>query len=125
MLADSGAGLVVVRGGLPGGLPAVPVVHLDDPAVAAASPTAVPVAAGDLAYVIYTSGSTGVPKGVVVDPWWGGEFPGGDGRAGRRPGAGERLLAVTTVSFDIHVLELFVPLAGGGSVVVAGRDCGA
>ena len=71
MLGDSGAGVVVTRGG-PGAGPAGPAaVELDDPAVAAAVAAAVPAAAapapaGRLAYVIYTSGSTGAPKGVAV-----------------------------------------------------------
>ena len=66
MLADSGAGLVVARGHLPGGLAGVLVADLGDPAVAEARPVAVPAGVGHLAYVIYTSGSTGTPKGVAV-----------------------------------------------------------
>ncbi|MEU6235318.1 amino acid adenylation domain-containing protein [Kitasatospora sp. NPDC047058] len=76
------------------------------------------VDAGDLAYVIYTSGSTGRPKGVEV----------GHGALGnflasmlREPGCtqDDRLLAVTTVSFDIAVLELFLPLLCGARTVIA------
>ena len=73
------------------------------------------------AYVIYTSGSTGKPKGVAVPH-----------RAAanlllsmaRRPGirASDRLLAVTTLSFDIALLELVTPLVAGGTVYVADRD---
>ena len=73
------------------------------------------------AYVIYTSGSTGKPKGVAVPH-----------RAAanlllsmaRRPGirASDRLLAVTTLSFDIALLELVTPLIAGGTVYVADRD---
>ena len=37
-------------------------------------------------------------------------------------GAGDRMLVVTTVAFDIHVLELYLPLLGGASVVVASRE---
>ncbi|MGW5714880.1 non-ribosomal peptide synthase/polyketide synthase [Amycolatopsis sp. NPDC003865] len=73
------------------------------------------------AYVIFTSGSTGRPKGVVVP---------------RRPllnflldmvdrfgmTAGDRLLAVTTVGFDIAGLEIFAPLLAGATVVLASRD---
>ncbi|WP_439519114.1 amino acid adenylation domain-containing protein [Hydrogenophaga sp.] len=72
----------------------------------------------DPAYVIYTSGSTGTPKGVAVPH-----------RAvvnllasmASEPGftARDRLLAVTTPSFDIAVLELLLPLGTGGTVVVA------
>ena len=50
------------------------------------------------------------------------------GSLAERPGlrAGEALLALTTISFDIHVLELFLPLAVGGTIVLlageASRD---
>ncbi len=73
------------------------------------------------AYVIYTSGSTGRPKGVVVPQGGLVNFLVAMGERFAL-GAGERLLAVTTVGFDIAGLELFVPLLGGGVVVVAGRD---
>jgi amino acid adenylation domain-containing protein len=79
-------------------------------------------AAGDAtAYVIYTSGSTGKPKGVAVPR-----------RAVtnlllsmlRRPGAAadDTLCAVTTLSFDIAVLELLVPLCAGAAVVIATEE---
>ena len=71
------------------------------------------------AYVIYTSGSTGTPKGVVVTQRGMVNFVAA--MAARFPlGTRDRLLAVTTVSFDIHVLELYLPLLAGASVVVAG-----
>ncbi len=74
-----------------------------------------------LAYVIYTSGSTGKPKGVMVE------------HAGvvnfltsmrRHPGIGptDCMLAVTTLSFDIAGLEIFLPLVNGAKVVLASRD---
>ena len=72
----------------------------------------------DLAYVIYTSGSTGEPKGVEIEH-----------RAvvnmlasmQQRPGLGaeDRLLAITTLTFDIAVLEIFLPLVSGACVVIA------
>ncbi|WP_078887602.1 type I polyketide synthase [Streptomyces sp. NRRL S-118] len=74
--------------------------------------------AGDLAYVIYTSGSTGRPKGVEITH---GALCNFLAAMRERPGcsATDRLLAVTTVSFDISVLELFLPLLSGATTVIA------
>ena len=76
---------------------------------------------GDLAYVIYTFGSTGRPKGVQIPH-----------RAvvnfllsmRRQPGlsAQDTWLAITTLSFDIAALELFLPLIVGARLIVASRD---
>ncbi|WP_276328682.1 non-ribosomal peptide synthetase, partial [Streptomyces rhizosphaericus] len=105
----------------------VPALVLDDPAVAAelaAAPTAAPGAVcspDHPAYVIYTSGSTGRPKGVVVPHGALSNFL--DDMGGRFGlGPADRLLAVTTVSFDIAALELYLPLLCGAGVVIADRD---
>lgn len=73
------------------------------------------------AYVIYTSGSTGKPKGVVVLHSGVVNFL---RSMAHTPGlkAGERLLAVTTLSFDIAVLELLLPLVVGAQIVLAPRS---
>ncbi|MET8607296.1 amino acid adenylation domain-containing protein [Streptomyces rubiginosohelvolus] len=76
---------------------------------------------GDPAYVIYTSGSTGRPKGVVVPRLALDNLLAAMGRLLGLSGE-DRLLAVTTVSFDIAALELFVPLLGGATVVLAADD---
>ena len=76
---------------------------------------------GDAAYIIYTSGSTGKPKGVVVSH---GALANFLLSMAEEPGfkEGETLLAVTTVSFDISALEIFLPLVAGGTVdLVAGK----
>ncbi|MFD1811371.1 amino acid adenylation domain-containing protein [Rhodococcus gannanensis] len=73
------------------------------------------------AYVIYTSGSTGNPKGVVLDRRALSRFVEAAAEVARI-GSATRLLAVTTLSFDIAVLELFVPLCQGGTVVLADED---
>ncbi|GAA3219228.1 amino acid adenylation domain-containing protein [Actinocorallia longicatena] len=75
----------------------------------------------DPAFAIYTSGSTGTPKGVVVTH---GSlvnllFSVQD-RFRLTPA--DRLLAVTTVAFDIAAVELFLPLLAGGQVLLATRD---
>ena len=75
----------------------------------------------DVAYVIYTSGSTGKPKGVLVphqsvvnllvafqtEPGFTHQ---------------DRLLATTTLSFDISVIEFFLPLVAGGELVIVDRE---
>ncbi|HEV2377846.1 MAG TPA: amino acid adenylation domain-containing protein, partial [Streptosporangiaceae bacterium] len=78
----------------------------------------VEVSADDLAYVIYTSGSTGTPKGVEITHDALCNFL---SSMREQPGCDEtdRLLAVTTVSFDIAVLELFLPLLCGATTVIA------
>ena len=72
--------------------------------------------AGDLAYLIYTSGSTGNPKGVMVEHRnVVNFFAGMDDRLGTEPGI---WLAVTSLSFDISVLELLWTLSHGYQVVL-------
>jgi amino acid adenylation domain-containing protein len=75
----------------------------------------------DLAYIMYTSGSTGKPKGVMVHHspltnfLWSMK---------REPGLASEdvLLAVTSLSFDIAALELFLPLITGAKVVIASEE---
>jgi amino acid adenylation domain-containing protein len=79
------------------------------------------VSPGNLAYLIFTSGSTGRPKGVeithqsVVNLLY---------SMAKQPGVvpEDTLLAVTTLSFDIAALELFLPLVVGARIVIAGRE---
>lgn len=102
-----------------------PLIQLDvDANAIALAPTAAPgleVAPDELAYVIYTSGSTGKPKGVEVEHRNLVAFL---EAMQREPGlrAGETLLAVTTPSFDIAGLELWLPLSVGGRVLIASRQ---
>src|SRR5262249_13347089 len=72
----------------------------------------------DLAYVIYTSGSTGTPKGVMVEHRGVVNFLCSMAVA---PGitAQDRLLAVTSISFDIAGLGAYLPLSHGEQIVVA------
>ncbi|MCC7111657.1 MAG: amino acid adenylation domain-containing protein [Deltaproteobacteria bacterium] len=75
---------------------------------------------GQLLYVLFTSGSTGKPKGVEIPR---GAFNNFLGSMAHTPGLKEsdRLLAITTTSFDISGLELFLPLWVGATVVIADR----
>lgn len=77
--------------------------------------------AEQLAYVLFTSGSTGRPKGVEVPR---GAFANFLGSMMHTPGMSptDRLLAITTTSFDIAGLELFLPLSAGATVVIADRE---
>jgi amino acid adenylation domain-containing protein len=97
------------------------VVDSDEDGAAAALGHAIPPTLDDLAYVIFTSGSTGRPKGVMIGHRALANFV---RTIADSPGicADDRLLAVTTLSFDIAGLELLVPLIVGGCVVVAASD---
>jgi amino acid adenylation domain-containing protein len=79
------------------------------------------VTADNLAYVIYTSGSTGSPKGVQILHRAVVNF---FNSMSQQPGltAQDILLAVTSVSFDIAALELYLPLIVGACLVVVSRD---
>ena len=77
--------------------------------------------ADSLAYVIYTSGSTGTPKGVMIRHDSVRNFL---ASMAAEPGmcSTDTLLAVTTLSFDIAGLEIYLPLSVGARIVLASRD---
>lgn len=125
MLADSGASVIVTEASLAVPESSAKVLLLDAEATTVAQqPETTPEIAikkESLAYVIYTSGSTGRPKGVEIshqalvncliyfqnlleltsaDTW----------------------AAITTLSFDISMLELFTPLISGSCVAIADRE---
>ena len=124
MLQDSAAPLLVSESSLADRLPGFSgqTINLDSdwPAIAECAHDLPDngATADDLAYVIYTSGSTGKPKGVQVNH---GNVVNFLHSMAREPGIdrSDRLLAVTTLSFDISVLEMFLPLSVGATVVVA------
>jgi amino acid adenylation domain-containing protein len=108
LLEDSGARLVLTRSELDAAWEAEP----------AGEPLQLPPETPPgLAYLIYTSGSTGRPKGVAIEHrsavamirWALDVFP---------AETLARTVAATSVCFDLSVFELFVPLAGGGTVVL-------
>ena len=127
MLNDSGAAVLVAdrdvssRLQLPAGLA---VLVLTAAAAAGGDPEENPATtagSGDPAYVIYTSGSTGCPKGVVVSHgsllnflWAMRQSPG--------LASTDALAAVTTISFDIAGLELYLPLLVGARIELISRE---
>ena len=103
----------------------VTLVDADHAAISFQSPAPLTSGAGpsSLAYVIYTSGSTGKPKGVMVENHNVVNFFTGMDRAiGCTPGV---WLAVTSVSFDISVLELLWTLTRGFTVVLHDEEAAA
>jgi natural product biosynthesis luciferase-like monooxygenase protein len=122
MLEDSRASLVVTRQSLAALFEgsSARVLSLDEVAVSPrsqdASPLPCPAEPSHLAYVLYTSGSTGRPKGVMVTHRnVANFFTAMDERLGTEPGT---WLAVTSISFDISVLELLWTLCRGFKVVI-------
>jgi amino acid adenylation domain-containing protein len=133
MLTDSQAVVLITQSAVADLLAAegLQKVLLDrDQALIAAQPTDQPITPSvftsildpeDLAYILYTSGSTGKPKGVMIPH-----------RAltnfiltmQQTPGieAGDRMLGLTTFSFDMAGLELFGPLSVGATLVVIDRS---
>jgi amino acid adenylation domain-containing protein len=121
LLADSGARLLVTTPELAERAPAgVRQVWVEERADSGPLP-ALPAPAGEaanLAYVIYTSGSTGRPKAVAIAHasaallvrWAQAVFS---------PAERAAVLAATSIAFDLSVFEIFVPLATGGTVVLA------
>lgn len=125
-IEDSAAPVIVTQSALADSLPngAAQTLCIDsDPRIADA-PDHNPnsgVTAGDLAYMIYTSGSTGRPKGVMVEHRnVANFFSGMDDRIDHA--AGSVWLAVTSLSFDISVLELFWTLARGFKLVLSSDE---
>jgi amino acid adenylation domain-containing protein len=130
MLEDAAVAAIVTEDGLRDRLPATEarvviaaaLAATGEAAPSAPSAIALPVlGAESLAYVIYTSGSTGRPKGVqirqraLVNLLW---------SMASEPGLHEDdvLLALTTLSFDIAALELWLPLITGATLVLAPRE---
>ena len=121
-LTDSGASVVITEHALHAELPATEadllVIDCDPRLAVAKTDNPDPVASPDhLAYVIYTSGSTGLPKGVMVEHRNVMNFYAGmDAVVPDRDNAA--WLAVTSLSFDISVLELYYTMARGIKVVL-------
>lgn len=79
--------------------------------------------ATDLAYVIFTSGSTGEPKGVMIDHR-GAANTCWDINSRFGAGPGDRVLGLSSLSFDLSVWDLFGVFAAGGALVLPEQDAG-
>lgn len=107
--------------------PSLPPVNTNEPTPAHSSAPAAEELPGvktgldEDAYVLFTSGSTGRPKGVAISHraidnrlrWQQHQIPVGEG---------DRVLHKTPISFDVHVWELYWPLAEGAAVVIAAPE---
>jgi amino acid adenylation domain-containing protein len=140
MLKDSGAKVLLsqnhllerltvkTEGASPSSCPDAQVVCLDGDweQIAACSCANPPGQSGpdNSAYVIYTSGSTGKPKGVKIEH---GAFVNFLSFMKQRIGitSNDKLLAPTTLSFDIAALELYLPLIAGGQTIIISREIAA
>lgn len=124
ILGASGAALIVTSGylatrlDLPAGVRAI-CMEQDAGHISKCSSDRIESGASpkNVAYVMYTSGSTGKPKGVMIEHRnVVNFFQGMDEKVGCSPD--DTLLAVTSVSFDISILELLWPLTRGTRVII-------
>ena len=128
MLEDSGAQLLVteqkLRNTLPNYSGAAVLLEEKDWQSNRTENLTVAVTPENLAYLIYTSGSTGKPKGVQVPRGALTNFL-WSMREWLELSERDRLLAVTTISFDIAGLEIWLPLLVGAQIVVASHEAAA
>ncbi|MEU2233876.1 amino acid adenylation domain-containing protein [Streptomyces vietnamensis] len=127
LLERTGTRHVLTQSALRDRLPApsaVTVWSVDEDAVwsgVSDAPLAWVQAASDLAYVIFTSGSTGEPKGVMIDHR-GAVNTVVDVNERFRIGEGDRVLGLSSLSFDLSVWDIFGVLAAGGALVLPDAD---
>ncbi|HBL28553.1 MAG TPA: non-ribosomal peptide synthetase, partial [Acidobacteria bacterium] len=120
LLADAGASVVLAEESVAAALPAFAgtTVWVDRETGEAGPRPGGLVHPEQAAYAIYTSGSTGAPKGVII------RHGGAVNRitwalAAYAPEVLSGVLAATSLCFDLSVFEIFVPLAAGGTVILA------
>ncbi|HSG44978.1 MAG TPA: amino acid adenylation domain-containing protein, partial [Anaerolineales bacterium] len=126
MAKDSGASIILTQTSLINELPEsnahiITLDALEKPTSSKQKKRAKP---DDLAYIIYTSGSTGKPKGVQIHHQAVVNFL-CSMRDNLKINTNDTLLTVTTLSFDIAVLELLLPLTVGAKVVIADSETAA
>ena len=125
MMEDARVQVLMTRAGIATGLSCAKTVRMDSDAEeiarqSDANPTSM-ARSSNLAYVIYTSGSTGKSKGVQISHRSVVNFL---TSMRQQPGLVEEdvLLSVTTLSFDIAALEIFLPLTAGARLVLVSRE---
>lgn len=123
MLEDSAPAIIVTQQSLASRIPAGPwkTADIAETEPADEAPVIGNLTPDSLAYIIYTSGSTGNPKGVEIPHCAAVNFL---AAMQKEPGLAktDRLLAVTTLSFDISLLEIYLPLLVGAETVIATRE---
>ena len=123
MLADSGCKLLLANTGIAGdcfpGVKTIDILSDEIEEEDGANPVNIN-SPEDLAYVIYTSGSTGSPKGAMIEHRSVNNLI----RATMEEidYRSRKVLAITTMSFDVSVLETVLPLAAGGTVIIASEE---
>ena len=124
VLADTGAPVVIARGGLPEGIPGegFRTLLLDSEELAAANGQDIPElpSPGNLAYVIYTSGSTGRPKGVAVPHQAVARLVRETDYLQLAPG--DRVAHLSNPAFDAAIFEVWGALLNGATLVVVPRE---
>jgi amino acid adenylation domain-containing protein len=127
MIGDTGMRVIVTDAASAASLPAPPegvaVLNLDATrdelaGLSGDDLTDTGVTPSNVAYVIYTSGSTGQPKGVVIEHGQAIHFLHGMARHWRI-GPGSAVLQFAAFTFDVSVMDMFMPLLGGAKVVLA------
>jgi non-ribosomal peptide synthetase component F len=120
--AAAATGLISTAGSLPGLTDGLNIQRIDPVGAPVGGwPITVDPDPSKAAYVIFTSDSTGVPKGVEIPHRAVANFLTSMAQVpGLRPH--DTVLAVTNVTFDIAVLELFLPLIVGGQIIIARRE---
>jgi amino acid adenylation domain-containing protein len=128
MIADTGMALIVADAVGAAALPdsAAAVLRLDDgqfddSGAAAGPPPEAGVTPANVAYVIYTSGSTGQPKGVMVEHRHAVNFIHGTIEPWQI-GPSDVVLQFSAFTFDVSIMDTYVPLACGARVVLADAE---
>lgn len=126
MIADAGTKMLIISEAYTGkynsGIPEIIVENIwPELASYSASHQETSIKSSDLAYILYTSGSTGRPKGVKISHRNLINFlTSMQGAPGLSPD--DKLLSITTISFDIAGLEIYLPLITGAELVVCNTE---